>query len=159
VSALAGIAAADNTQIELKELGEAMTLKAEPGHAVAKPEAPPWCDGVAVERNMSISALRRTIEDQQRTSTSSLVTAMPMTCRWPNEPAMQKAVAQILQYWINWTGLSRDKAVETLKLRLAKDRWASSPSPPSSRAPRTSSRTRSRARSDPSTSRPPCSSR
>ena len=81
VSALAGVAAAQgNQQIELKELADRMTLKAEPGRVVAKPQAPPWCEGVAPERNWSLSALMRLLDDEKRTSTDSLVKAMPLTC-------------------------------------------------------------------------------
>ncbi len=56
-------------------------------------------------------------------SLQSLLDAAPLTCFWKSEPAIHKAVAQIEQYWFNWTGLPPDKATESFRLRLQTKKW------------------------------------
>lgn len=108
---------------DLKELGERMTLQPLPGRAAAQARRPQWCEFVKAEGSWSPLAIARSIEDPKKTSIDGLLQSAMITCLYPSQPSIHKAVQQIEQMWINWTGLSVERGLETFKYRLAADRF------------------------------------
>lgn len=108
---------------DLKELGERMTLQPLPGRAAAQAHRPQWCEQVKAEGSWSPLAIARNIENPAKTSLDGLLLSAMITCLYPSQPAIHKAVQQIEQMWINWTGLSVERGLETFKYRLAEDRF------------------------------------
>jgi hypothetical protein len=95
----------------------------DPGRNTASVRPPPWCDGVA-DVSFTVSSIPRMIEAGTRYSNEldPLWDAARATCKWGKEPAVQQAAAIIEQIWINKTGLREPQAVESIKLRLDKDK-------------------------------------
>ncbi len=111
VTVAGGAAAAD---ADFSGLAALSMPGAEPGVETATPAEPTWCDGV--EANGSPDRLKRTIEAGDK-NWRSFISALPLTCQWPKEPAVQRAVAVIAQNWMNYTGLTQARALEVLALR------------------------------------------
>lgn len=111
--AMAGSAAAADA--DFSGLAALPMPKAEPGVETATPAEPTWCDGVEASGS-SPDGLRRTIEAGEK-NWRSFITALPIACQWPKEPAVQRAVAVIAQNWMNYTGLTQARALEVLALR------------------------------------------
>jgi len=95
--------------------------KAETGVETAKPAEPTWCATVEASSG-SPGGLKRTIEAGTR-DWRSFITALPLTCQWPKEPAVQRAVAIITQNWMNYTGLTQARALEVLGLRAQSEKF------------------------------------
>ena len=49
-----------------------------------------------------------------------------LLCNAPQRPAAQRAAAEIVQYWINETGLSEQDAIASLAARFDEDAWTAS---------------------------------
>ncbi len=111
--AMAGSAAAADA--DFSGLAALPMPKAEPGVETATPAEPTWCDGVEASGS-SPDGLKRTIEAGEK-NWRSFITALPIACQWPKEPAVQRAVAVIAQNWMNYTGLTQARALEVLALR------------------------------------------
>lgn len=88
-----------------------------PGRATAPVRPPPWCGAVKGQPSSGPDAIARFIE------TDDLIKAAELTCAWPKEPVVQRAVAAIEQSWINETGLAEPDALASLQARLDHDRF------------------------------------
>lgn len=121
VFTLSGIAFADPTPRDITyfetELAK-IDIKPAPGRATATVRPPPWCGQIKPTGEWTLNGLRRTIESYDRAGVSALIKAAETTCEFPNVPAVNKAVAMIMQYWINETGLSEAAALTSFTLRM-----------------------------------------
>ncbi|MBX3159564.1 MAG: hypothetical protein KF773_26570 [Deltaproteobacteria bacterium] len=106
--------------------GELAQLKVPPeaGVATAKPQAPPWCaTATKVSGHWTPGGVRRTLEAVSSDGYPNLVKGAALLCQWPKDPAVAHATAQVLQVWMNYTGMSQAHAAEALTARLAVDRF------------------------------------
>lgn len=119
VVGVAGVAAAQ--EADFAALAALPMPKAVAGVETAKPAEPTWCKDLEAPSG-SPGGLKRTIEAGTR-DWRSFITALPQTCQWPKEPAVQRAVALISQNWMNYTGLSQARALEVLGLRAQSEKF------------------------------------
>jgi hypothetical protein len=107
--------------------GELAALKfaPEPGIDTAKPQPPPWCaTATKVPGTWSPAGIRRTIEAVTSEGLPNLLKGAALLCQQPKDANVAHATAQVLQVWMNNTGMSQAHAVESLTARLAVDRFA-----------------------------------
>jgi len=94
-----------------------------PGLDRAQIRGIPWCSGVR-ERNPDWGAYVANDLRQYRTSRHAedrLFRLARAVCSEPEEPLAQRIATEVLQLWINKTGLTAAEAVESLTLRADKD--------------------------------------
>jgi hypothetical protein len=94
-----------------------------PGRERAQLRGIPWCGGVR-ERDKDWAGL--VIDDlqqyrQNRHSQFRLFHLARAVCSEPEEPLAQRIATEVLQLWINETGMAARDAVESLALRADKD--------------------------------------
>ncbi|MBX3160630.1 MAG: hypothetical protein KF773_31985 [Deltaproteobacteria bacterium] len=100
-----------------------IAVKPEPGVGVARPQPPPWCATVKVEGSWSPGGVRRTIEaagDDYR----NVIKGAGLLCQWARDPAAAHATGQVLQLWMNYTGMTQAQAAEAIGARVDADRFA-----------------------------------
>ena len=107
-------------------------VAADPGRDTAPVRTPPWCGELKVTVD-DINALIVGYEiDNVANGIKSAAAAVDtwegdswyaaeQTCRWPAQPSVQVGAQNILQDWINLTGMSADDALLTLKTLLHRD--------------------------------------
>jgi hypothetical protein len=89
---------------------------------------PRWC-GRMKERDESwAGSIANSMQEYRggHYQQSSLVRSAQLVCNAPNRPAAQHAAAEILQYWINETGLSEADAIASLAARFDGDAFEAS---------------------------------
>jgi hypothetical protein len=114
VAALAGVAQA-------ADLSRVMKVKVEDPYGTvetAKAMAPPWCKSIKDLHGSDDSAFYLASSLEQ----DNVMEAAPLTCLWPTDPAVAHAVQVILQSWMNSTGETQAEAIESLSIRLNKDK-------------------------------------
>lgn len=127
-----GIASAQGIDVEAfnKELAalERSLVHPAPGPGLDRASSGPprWCPGGPVKEIKWPSEVASELQ-QYRANNSpllqpNLVTAAAVVCTY-NAPAYQRAATEILQYWINETGLSEADAIASLAARIDPDEW------------------------------------
>jgi hypothetical protein len=89
---------------------------------------PQWCGQVKDRDEGWASSIVYSMSDYRggHYSQSSLLKSARMVCNAPSRPAAQRAAAEILQYWINETGLSERDAIASLAARFDGDAFEAS---------------------------------
>jgi hypothetical protein len=97
-----------------------------PGLDRASSGPPRWCPGGPVKDIKWPSAVASELQqyraNKQPLLQPNLVSAAAAVCTY-NAPGYQRAATEILQYWINETGLSEADAVASLAARIDPDAW------------------------------------
>jgi hypothetical protein len=94
-----------------------------PGLERAQLRGIPWCGGVR-ERDPDWGSYVANDLEQYRTSRHAegrLMRLARAVCSEPEEPLAQRIATEVLQLWINETGMAAREAVESLALRADKD--------------------------------------
>lgn len=113
----------ESHQIELRELDKRLPkIEPGPGRDRATVQEPPWCKEAGDEGATTLGAIGRSL-DSAKQYWSAIFDAARTTCRFPKEKVVHKAVAVIMQMWINLTGLPEAQALEAFKARLDAQRF------------------------------------
>ena len=94
-----------------------LDVKADPGLETTKPGPPTWCAEVKITPGAWNPQNQITLRAD--TSLDRLLDSARFACLWPKEPNVQKAVGLIMQWYVNYTGLSVARATETFKTRVS----------------------------------------
>src|SRR5687767_5782237 len=73
----------------------------EPGYEEAKPQAPPWCEGISPSESYAPDSIPRTLKSAVESDWYGFMKAAEITCHFPKEKEVHKAVAVIIQYYVN----------------------------------------------------------
>lgn len=118
------VASADaETEAELeKSLAHPQPL---PGLERAHVGPPRWCGRLKERDEAWAGSFVNEMEDYRGNHFSQyrLFNASHKLCNEPNRPAAQHAAAEVVQYWINETGLSEQDAIASLAARFDTDAW------------------------------------
>ncbi len=89
---------------------------------------PRWCGRMKDRDDGWAGSMTSTMQEYRggHYSQSSLIRSAQIVCNAPNRPAAQHAAAEILQYWINETGLSESDAISSLAARFDGDAFEAS---------------------------------
>lgn len=127
-----GIASAQRIDVEAfnKELAalEGSLVHPAPGPGLDRASSGPprWCRGGQVKDIKWPSQVASNLESYRKNNQPllqpRLVDAAAAVCTY-NAPGYQRAATEILQYWINETGLSEADAVASLAARIDGDAW------------------------------------
>src|SRR4051812_33270357 len=96
-----------------------------PGLERAQIRGIPWCGGVR-ERDPDWGAYVANDLEQYRSSRHAegrLFRLARVVCSEPEEPLAQRIATEVLQLWINETGMAARDAIESLALHVDKDRF------------------------------------
>jgi hypothetical protein len=111
---------------ELAQLDHALKHPAaSPGLDTARGGALKWCSAVTSRDETWPSSIAGDLDSFRRSGTQqvSLIEAARGVCTVRGEPVYQRAAVEVLQLWINETGLSEADAVASLTARVDKDAW------------------------------------
>jgi len=114
------VAVADNyTDYDLKSIGEKLkNTPPAPGVDKASPSAPAWCPPLSEKPYTGgfESHLGSFYQDPARNDYSLIAAAEALCKNDPKQPIIQKATAEVLQLYMNRTGLSQADAVQSMRL-------------------------------------------
>jgi hypothetical protein len=87
---------------------------------------PRWCGRLKERDEQWAGTFVNEMQDYRGNHFSQyrLFNAAHLVCNQPNRPAAQHAAAEVLQYWINETGLSEQDAIASLAARFDEDAWS-----------------------------------
>ena len=105
---------------DLQRLAKSIpTVAPEPGIETAKVGPPQWCAESSIEGSWSPASIRIAENDTIETFEQNA----RLVCLWPNDPTVQKAAQAVQQIYMNWTGQSVARAVDSMKAHVAKAHW------------------------------------
>ena len=89
---------------------------------------PRWCGQMKDHEDGWAGSIVNSMSDYRggHFSQSRLIESARYACNAPNRPAAQRASAEILQYWINETGLSEADAIASIAARVDHDAFDAS---------------------------------
>jgi hypothetical protein len=96
-----------------------------PGLERAHVGPPRWCGHLKERDDTWAGTFVNDMQDYRGShySQSRLFNGARLVCNAPNRPAAAHAAAEVLQYWINETGLSEQDAIASLAARFDDDAW------------------------------------
>jgi hypothetical protein len=119
------LAAADDPDMEAELEHSLAHPQPLPGLERAHVGPPRWCGHLKERDGAWAGSFVNEMEDYRGNhfSQDRLFNASHKLCNAPNRPAAQHAAAEVLQYWINETGLSEQDAIASLAARFDTDAW------------------------------------